>query len=105
MIIDSQPLAQDQQTIINKTFTLVLQWTHSLMHQRDNGIFRHFDLWWIIESIPLSRMQLDDIDGWNFRNNGKYTVKSGYQVERVYPDREKPPTEYGPTINSLKAFC
>ena len=59
----------------------------------------------IIESIPLSRHQMDDRNGWHFTNNGKYSVKSGYQVERVYPDKEKPPEFYGPTVDPLKAFC
>ena len=45
-----------------------------------------------------------DRDGWHFTNNGKYTVKLGYQVERVYTDREKPPLMFGPTIDALKAF-
>ena len=35
----------------------------------------------------------------------KYSVQSGYQVERVYPDKEKPPDFYGPTVDALKAFC
>ena len=34
----------------------------------------------IIESIPLSKTKMVDRDGWHFTNNGKYTVKSGYQV-------------------------
>ena len=38
----------------------------------------------IIESIPLSRILMRDMDDWHFTENGKYTVKSGYQVERVY---------------------
>ena len=59
----------------------------------------------IIESIPLSRHQMEDRNGWYFTNNGKYTVKSGYQVERVYPDKEKPSDFYGPTVDPLKAFC
>ena len=59
----------------------------------------------IIESIPLSRHQMEDRNGWYFTNNGKYTVKSGYQVERVYPDKEKPSDFYGPTVDTLKAFC
>ena len=59
----------------------------------------------IIESIPLSRHQMDDRNGWHFTNNGKYSVKSGYQVERVYPDKEKPPDFYGPTVDILKVFC
>ena len=59
----------------------------------------------IITSIPLSTNQMDDRLGWHFTNNGKYTVQSGYQVERVYPDKEKPPDFYGPTVDVLKAYC
>ena len=39
------------------------------------------------------------MDG-HFTNNEKYTVQSGYQVERVYP-----PEFYGPTVDILKAYC
>ena len=46
-----------------------------------------------------------DRNGWHFINNEKYSVKSGYQLERVYPDKEKPPAFYGPTVDALKAFC
>ena len=59
----------------------------------------------IIEGIPLSRTQVVDKDGWHFTNNGRYTVKSGYQVEQVYPDKDKPAKFYGPTVDILKAFC
>ena len=46
-----------------------------------------------------------DKDGWHFTNNDKYTVKSGYRVERVYQDREHTPVVYGPTVYILKGFC
>ena len=46
-----------------------------------------------------------DMDGWHFTNNGQYTVKSRYQIERVYPDREIPHLMFGPTVDALKAFC
>ena len=59
----------------------------------------------IIESIPLSRHQMADSDGWHFTNNGNFSVKSGYQVERIYPDRERIPLFIGPTVNVLKVFC
>ena len=59
----------------------------------------------IIENIPLIRTQMVDRDGWHFTKNGKCTVKSGYQVERVYPDKEKPPAVFEPTVDLLKAFC
>ena len=59
----------------------------------------------IIKSISLSKFQRVDRDGWHFINNGKYTVKSGYQVERVYPDIERPPVMFGPTVDALKSSC
>ena len=59
----------------------------------------------IIESIPLSLTHIADRDGCPFTNNGKYTVKYEYQVERFYPDREKALSVYGPPVDALKAFC
>lgn len=35
----------------------------------------------------------------------KYTVKSGYQMKRVYPDKCEPRVVYGPTVDLSKAFC
>lgn len=58
----------------------------------------------IIESIQLSRHRLVDHDGWHFTTNGKYTVKSGYQVEQVYPDGEISLPMYGPAITPLRAY-
>ena len=58
----------------------------------------------IFESIPLSRIQMMDMDGWHFTENEKYSVKSGYQVQRDYPDKEKPQELYGSTVDLLKAF-
>ena len=58
----------------------------------------------IIESILLSRIQMVDQDGWHFTNNGKYTAKPGYQVERVYLDREQVLSVYGPMFNPLKGY-
>ncbi|XP_013709134.2 uncharacterized protein LOC125594011 [Brassica napus] len=46
-----------------------------------------------------------DRNGWHFTNNGKFTVKSGYQVERTYPDRDRLPLFIGPTVDVIKAFC
>ena len=59
----------------------------------------------LIESIPLSRIQRIDRDGWHFTKSGKYTVKSGYQVERLYPDRDRLPLLIGSTVDALKANC
>ena len=59
----------------------------------------------LIESIPLSQTQTADLDGWYLTNNGKHTVKSGYQVERAYPNRERRPPDIGPSVSPLKALC
>ena len=59
----------------------------------------------IIESIPFSRNQMEDRNGWYFTNNEKYSVQLGYQLERVYLDKKKPPEFYGPKVDTLKAFC
>ena len=37
----------------------------------------------IIESISLSQVPTADREGWHFTTNGRHTVKSEYQVERV----------------------
>ena len=58
-----------------------------------------------IESIPLDRSKLADGDGWHYTNNRKYTVKSAYQVEQIYPDMEIMPPVFSPTVNDLKAQC
>ena len=54
----------------------------------------------LIESIPLSRTQKINRDGWHFTKSGKYIVKSRYQVERIYPYRIRPPLLIGPTVAS-----
>ena len=59
----------------------------------------------MMESIRLSRNQMEDRNGWHFTNNMKYTVQSGYQIKRIYPDKEKPPEFYGPNVDIRKAFC
>lgn len=45
-----------------------------------------------------------DRDGLQFTKNGRYTVKSGYQFERVYLDKEKSPDLFGLNVDLLKAF-
>ena len=55
--------------------------------------------------IRLSRTQMVDRDGCHFKKNRKYTVKSEYQVARVYPDKEKTQIMFGSTVDILKAFC
>ena len=43
-----------------------------------------------------------EMDGWHFTDTGRYTVKSRYQLERMYPDGERTLQEYGPSVNPLK---
>lgn len=60
----------------------------------------------IIESIPLSRVQIRIVmDSILLYNNGRYIVQYGYQVERVYPDKERFVPALGPSVDPLKAFC
>ena len=40
-----------------------------------------------------------DRDGWHFTRNMKYTVKSRYEVERVYTDKETTPVMLGHTVD------
>lgn len=55
--------------------------------------------------MDILKVQMVDRDGWYFTQNGKYTVKSCYQVERVYLDQCKQPAMYGSTVDILKVFC
>ena len=110
MILGSQPLARDQQTKTFNTVTRTSQWILSLMEsqtwnlQAITALVDPHDVN-IIASIALSKHQMEDRNGWHFTKNGKYSVKSGYQVERVYPDKENPPDFIGSTVDLLKAFC
>ena len=42
---------------------------------------------------------MGDKDRWHFTRNRKYTIKSRYEVERVYPDKETTPVMLGPTVD------
>ena len=64
-----------------------------------NSIFFQYTLY------ILSRTQMADRDEWYFTNNGKFTVKSDYQLERIYPDRDILLLFIGPTVDVLKVFC
>ena len=59
----------------------------------------------IIENIPLNQHNIIDRDGWHFIKNKKYTVKSGYQVEKIYPYIEKSLPINGLDVTVLKVFC
>lgn len=40
-----------------------------------------------------------------FHEKWEIYVKSGYHVERVYPDRYRQPLLFGPSVDILKDFC
>lgn len=84
MILGFQPLAQDQQIVINKIFlpnlavdslinTTSRTWNlHAIQSLVDPQDIQ------IVQSMHLSRIQMSERNGWHFTNNEKYTVKSGY---------------------------
>lgn len=57
-----------------------------------------------IESIPLSRFQPSDRDGWYFTPSRKYTVKSDYDIKACYLDSGRHVPVFGLDIESLKAY-
>ena len=102
----SHPLVRDQQTKINITTvnSLIDETSRTWNSQVIMTLVDPQDVQ-IIGSIPLSRIRTADRDGWHFTKNGRYAVKTGYEVERVYPDRERTLPEYGPSVSLLKAHC
>ena len=54
----------------------------------------------IIHGIAVSRTQRPDIYGWMFTYSGKYSVKSGFRTESLYPDRGPTVLSYGPNVLS-----
>ena len=58
----------------------------------------------IINGLAVSRSRRADTVGWSFTETGKYTVKSGFKVESLFPDRGQKMTIYGPTVKPLLAF-
>ncbi|XP_023634315.1 uncharacterized protein LOC111829462 [Capsella rubella] len=57
----------------------------------------------VIRAIPVGNRPSGDVIGWHFTKNGKYTVKSGYQVARMAGPRSPVLTVYGPDILPLVA--
>ena len=41
----------------------------------------------IIRGLAISRIGRQDSYGWSFIESGKYTVKSGYRTELLFPDK------------------
>lgn len=55
----------------------------------------------IIRGLAISRTSRHDSNGWAFTDSGRYTVKSGYQVESKYPDKGSPLLFFGPDTKLL----
>lgn len=58
----------------------------------------------IIRGLAVSRSHKPDTVGWNFTESGKYSVKSGFRTESLYPDRVQRCIFYGPNVKPLLAF-
>ncbi|XP_010513530.1 PREDICTED: uncharacterized protein LOC104789549 [Camelina sativa] len=57
----------------------------------------------LIGAIPLGSRRLDDSMGWHYTKSGKYTVKSGYEVDRRYAPQLTRVPRVGPEITPLLA--
>lgn len=57
-----------------------------------------------IRGIAVSRIQQPDTYGWMLTKSGKYSVKSGFRTESLYPDRWPRMSICGPNIKQLLAF-
>ena len=59
----------------------------------------------IIKGLSISRNDRKDSYGWSFTESEKYTVKSGYRIESLFPDKAHDLVPYGPNIKPLLAFA
>lgn len=57
-----------------------------------------------IQSIPLNRKQTTYKDVYHFTQSWKCTIKSGYHIEHMYPDKATHEPIFGPDTNVLKSF-
>ena len=57
-----------------------------------------------IRGIAISRTQRPDTYDWMFTEFGKYSVKSGFRTEALYPDRGPRMISYGPNIKPPLLF-
>lgn len=64
----------------------------------------HLDDVKIIKGLAISQNCRPDSSGWLFIETGKYTVKSRYKIESLYPDKEQCTVSYGPDTKTLLAF-
>ena len=68
-----------------------------------NDLFHHDDVK-IIRGLAVSRRQQTNTYGWMFTESRRYTVKSGFRTESLYPDKGPRIQLYGPNVKPLLAF-
>ena len=57
-----------------------------------------------IRSLDISRHPKQDSYGWHFTDHGRYNVKSGHRVEKIYPDLGSQQGFFGPDTKFLLAW-
>lgn len=58
----------------------------------------------IIRDLAISRCHKSDSYGWSLTESGKYSVKSGFRTESLYPYRGQQTISFGPSIKHLLVF-
>lgn len=58
----------------------------------------------IIRGFAISRTQRPDTYGWAFTDFGKYSVKSGFRTETLYPAKGPRIITFRPNVKPLLAF-
>lgn len=78
---------------------ITLAWTVDLINA-----YIHPDDVKIIRGLVKSQNSRPDSYGWMFTETGKYTVKSCYKIETLYPDKVQGMASFGPDTKPLSAF-
>ena len=58
----------------------------------------------IIRGLAISQHGRHDFYGWSYTESRKYTVKSWYKTESLFPDKAQETVPYGPNNKRLLAF-
>ena len=75
-------LFQPEEEIWEWKVSDLIDWlSHQWDRERIHALFNQFDVEAILQ-VPLSRRVIQDALIWSFTKNGKYTVKSGYDVTK-----------------------
>ena len=96
----TQSLLLDQSLMVEDlTDPIDRSWKVDLL----NDLFHHDDVK-IIRGLAISRRQRPDTYGWMFAESGRYTVKSRFRIESLYPDKGPRIQFYGSNVQPLLAF-